>query len=193
MNKTRRGWGFWLLTLWLPWSVLASDLVNIDQHKPLTADKKARVVGDVVTLLVLEDAKAGSSTNLRDISDSSIDVAASRDQHDWRYGLGVGLNQRGDAATQRNGFIKTHITVQITSRDANGLFSVAGMQRLKINGEEQVITVSGKLRSDDISSMNTALSSRLLDASISFTGEGTVSAGQDSGLVSRILRWFGMK
>jgi flagellar L-ring protein precursor FlgH len=176
----------WCSLLW------SADLVNIDQLKPLTADKKARSVGDVVTLLVLEDAKAGSSTNLRDVSDTGIDVVAGRDQQNWQYGLGVGLNQRGDAATQRNGFIKTHITVQIISKDPHGLFEVNGTQRLKINGEEQLITVSGKLRADDISSVNTALSSRLLDATISFTGEGTVSAGQESGLINRILRWFGM-
>lgn len=169
----------------------AKDLVDISNFRPLTADKNAVKVGDIVTLLIYEDAKAGSSANLKDQSEFDVSAGASRDQLSWRYGLGIASANSGDATTQRNGFIKAHITVLVEAVDEYGLFKVSGIQKLKINDEEQVITVSGRLRKDDISATNTAISSRLLDAKISFTGEGTVSEGHDSGVINRLLRWLG--
>ena len=181
-----------LLLIMLCFSCQAKDLVEIDNFQPLTADKNAVRQGDVVTLLVFEDAKAGSSANLQDQSQFDISAGASRDQLNWQYGLGVGSSNAGDAATQRKGFIKAHITVQVVSLDQYGLLEVKGMQKLKINDEEQVITVEGKLRKEDILANNTALSSRLMDAKISFTGEGTVTEGHDSGLFHSLFRWLGL-
>ncbi|GGI67549.1 hypothetical protein GCM10007978_01500 [Shewanella hanedai] len=170
----------------------ATDLVEVDKLRALTADKRAVGVGDVVTLLVFEDAKAGSSANLKEQGEFEMSAGANRDELAWQYGLGAMSSNKGDAATQRNGFIKAYITVVIQHVDPNGLFLVQGTQRLQINGEEQVISVSGKLRKNDIAANNTALSSRLLDASISFTGQGTVSTGHDSNLFSRFFRWLGV-
>ena len=166
--------------------------MNIDKLRPLTADKRALGVGDLVTLLVYEDAKAGSSANLKDQGEFEISAGANRDELDWRYGLGVGSGLKGDAATQRNGFIKARITVLVRQVDEHGLFEVIGRQKIKVNGEEQIITVTGKLRKDDVTANNTAVSSRLLNANISFTGEGTVSEGHDANFVTRFLRWLGV-
>ncbi|MCV2885320.1 flagellar basal body L-ring protein FlgH [Aestuariibacter sp. AA17] len=173
-------------------TTLADDLVNIDDFRPLTADKNAIRVGDIVTLLIFEDARAGSSANLQDSSRFDISAGASRDSLGWNYGLGIGADNDGDAATERKGFIRAYITVQVLHVDQHGLLNVKGSQKLKINDEEQIILVEGKLRHTDIAANNTALSSRLLDAKISFTGEGTVSDGHDSGVINSLLRWLGI-
>jgi flagellar L-ring protein FlgH len=181
-----------LLLLLFCFTCSATDLVEIDNLRALTADKRAVGIGDVVTLLVFEDAKAGSSANLKEQGEFEMSAGARRSDLNWQYGLGGMSSNKGDAATQRNGFIKAHVTVLVQGVDDYGLFVVQGIQKLQINGEEQVISVSGKLRKDDIAANNTALSSRLLDASISFTGQGTVSTGHDSNLFSRLFRWFGI-
>jgi flagellar L-ring protein precursor FlgH len=180
-----------LLVCFLPCVLLADDLVDIDSFKPLTSDVRALVVGDAVTLIIYENAKASSSANKNEQGKFDLSVAANRDNIAWDYGLQTGSGSNGDAVTQRNGYIKAHITLLVTKVNENGLLNVSGEQKLTINGEQQTIIVQGRLRKHDISADNTAISSRLLDADISFTGEGTVSDGYDSNIFQRLYRWLG--
>lgn len=170
---------------------VADDLVDIDNFKPLTSDIRALVVGDVVTLIIYENAKASSSAKQNEQGQFDVKIAANRDNSAWNYGIGTGSGTNGDAGTQRNGYIKAHITLLVNKVDKNGLLNVSGEQTLTINGEQQTITVRGRLRKNDVSADNTAISSRLLDADISFTGEGTVSDGYDANVFQRLYRWLG--
>jgi len=69
---------------------------------------------------------------------------------------------------------------------------VAGQQSLKINGEEQRITLSGVVRRRDIGDDNTVLSSHIADARIRFDGAGFVNDQSKPSWFARffnLLRW----
>ena len=64
--------------------------------------------------------------------------------------------------------------------------------RHTINGEQQRILLSGIVRPEDISPQNTILSTRLADAHITYTGNGSVSNAQDHNYIYKILSFVGL-
>jgi len=69
---------------------------------------------------------------------------------------------------------------------------VSGAQSLKINGEQQLITLSGVVRTRDIAADNTVLSSRIAEARIRFDGRGFVSDQSKPGWLARFFAFLGL-
>jgi flagellar L-ring protein precursor FlgH len=170
----------------------ANSLFNEAKYKPLTADKRAGEIGDTVTILVMESAQAKSSAGNSTESNSGVQVNARSPQGQWPYGVGVAATSGGDAAINRNGFVKAQITAVVQSRDSNGNLEVIGKQEITIDGEVQSMEVQGWIRPNDISANNVVPSFRLFNARIRFEGEGSMSENQKAGFFSRVINWLGL-
>ena len=72
----------------------------------------------------------------------------------------------------------------------NGLLRIEGRQNITVNGEVQEIIVTGLVRSKDIASDNTVLSTYVADAEIIFTGNGSLGDKQMPGLLTRLFNWL---
>lgn len=169
----------------------AASLFQPDAYQPLAADRKARRSGDLITVLVYENASASSIANTSTGRDASvagdIDLPA-RSRH-----AGVGFNNQldGHGRTQREGRVLAQITVKVSQVLANGDLLIAGEQLLEVNNERQQIRVEGRVRPQDVSESNTVLSTRLADARISYAGEGDLSERQRPAWWHKVLTWFG--
>lgn len=171
------------------WSI---NLFNEMLYRPLIADRKATLPGDILTVIVLETSNAQTSADLSSGKEikTALDVGYNRDNHEVEFGLkGKG---KTTAKTGRNGKIKAALTVRIRTILPNGTYLVRGRQRITINGEQQKILLSGIVRPEDISPQNTVLSTRLADAQIVYTGQGSVSNSQDRNYVYKILSFVGL-
>lgn len=173
-------------------SVEATSLFNNADFSALTSDKRARKIGDTVTIIVLENSQAKASAGNSKENEFSISAAANSPNGSWPYGLGVGSDLNGNAAIQRNGYIKAQITAVVQDMDDNGNLLIHGKQNISIDGEIQTIEVTGRVRKSDIFSDNTLISSRLFDANIVFNGKGPVSENQKSGLIYGLFNWLGL-
>ncbi len=182
----------WLLLSVLVLPVFASSLYNEGSFKPLTADKRAGQPGDTVTILVMENAQAKSSAGRAQERESSLSLQGRHNSNNEQLSLGVAGNSAGDAAINRNGFVKAQITAVVQSRDSNGNLEVIGDQQITIDGEIQSIEIRGWIRPTDISANNVVPSFRLFNARIRFTGEGDVSDSQKAGVFSKIFGWLGL-
>ena len=60
----------------------------------------------------------------------------------------------------------------------------------KINDEVEVITLSGVVKINDISSSNSVYSYQIANAKLTYKGKGTSSEGQRPGLLARVLNWL---
>ncbi|MFT4925227.1 MAG: flagellar L-ring protein precursor FlgH [Phenylobacterium sp.] len=175
----------------------ATSLYDQKTFKDLTADKRAKVVGDTVTIIVLENAQATTSAGLAGDSEFAFSGGATINKKGWsydtNYGLGVGAQSDNNAVTKRVGSIRAQISVVVTAVDDNQNLQLQGKQLLTINGESQTIEVTGRARRSDIFSNNTLLSSRLFDADIKFVGQGEVTEGKEDGIFARLFKWLGLK
>lgn len=163
-----------------------------ETYKPLIADRKAFLPGDVLTVIVLETSNAQTSADLS--SSKDIKTALEAGYNKDRYEVDFGLKGKGRAAAQtgRNGKIKASLTVRIKEVFPNSTYLVEGLQTITINGEEQQILLSGIVRPEDISRQNTILSTRLANAHISYAGNGTVSDSQTRNYFYKILSFVGL-
>jgi Flagellar basal body L-ring protein len=156
-------------------------------------DRKARGVGDLVTLIIVERSEASQAARTTTAKDAELTI-----------GPGVGVLQGvipligatgGDSltaggSTTRGSSLTTKMTVRVVEVLPNGIFRIEGRQQIVVNGEEQEIIVSGLVRPQDIAPDNTVLSTYVADAAISFKGAGPLGDKQQPGLLTRLFNWL---
>ena len=79
------------------------------------------------------------------------------------------------------------MTTQVIGRYPNGNYKIRGGKEVMVNNEVQVIYLTGIIRPVDITAANTVDSNKILNARISYTGNGSVSDKQEPGWLMRTL------
>jgi flagellar L-ring protein precursor FlgH len=163
----------------------------------LYTDKKGKKTGDVITVLVMEAAKAGSDTETKTGKQSNIAVGQEKSSgklFKWLPSFGVSGNAdityNGNGATTRNGKLQATVTARITEVLDNGNLLIEGSKLVAINNEEEILEVSGTIRADDINPDNTVYSYKIAEAVIRYSGSGTNSDAEKPGLLTRFFNWI---
>ncbi len=153
------------------------------------ADNKARRVGDIVTVHVIEKTtalnKAATQDQYTNESNLSIDTGGSSATN-MTLGGGTAFNGRG--STGRSDQFSATVSCLVIEVLANGNMRIEGQRRMQLNEEEQYILVKGLIRPDDITYNNTILSSQMADVDVAYTGEGGMDGGREPNWLSRSLR-----
>jgi flagellar L-ring protein precursor FlgH len=170
----------------------AVSLFNDGLYRPFISDKKAYLPGDLLTVIVMETSNAKTSADLSSSKEIKTALEVSYNKRPEEVSFGLRGDGREAAKTARDGKIKAALTVQITTLMPNGSYCIEGHQRIQINGELQTIRLSGVVRQEDISTQNTVLSTRLANAKITYTGDGTVSDSQRHNYIYRLLSMVGL-
>ncbi len=163
------------------------------------ASAKARNVGDIITVRIVESAsaknKADTSTERK--SDMSAGISNffnleskfpttrsdfspfARIEADFTNGFD------GAGETTRSGDLTAIISARVIGLTASGNLVIAGSRGITINNEEQMLNLSGIVRPKDISAENEILSSYISDAKIIYTGIGVLDDRQKPGWLTR--------
>ncbi len=180
-----------------PGSLWSSDRSSI------FADQKAHHVGDIVTVVISETASAskeattttGRTTNMTasiphlfGLENSSF-MTDRNNQIDLSNLVGADFANTfdGSGTTTRKGSLTASLTTQVIQRYPNGNLKIRGGKEVMVNNETQVLYLTGIVRPVDITAANTVLSSKILNARISYTGQGAVSDNQKPGWLMRAL------
>jgi flagellar L-ring protein precursor FlgH len=152
----------------------------------LYGDKKARRVGDIITVLLDESTQGrkSSASNSSKTSETSIsaptiggvgpiDPLSATLQGDRSF------SGRGDA--DQSNSLSGNITVTVSEVLPNGVLRVRGEKWITLNTGSEFIRIQGMLRPDDINLDNTVSSQKLADARISYSGSGAVAASSKQG------------
>lgn len=148
--------------------------------------------GDVITVIIEETANAVQSANTSTSQDSKVSAGPGLGILDFfrSFSLNYSDADNADGQTQRSGALKADITTQIIEIQGNGNLKIAGSKSIKINGEEQIINLTGIIRADDITLDNTVSSTKVAEASIEYEGKGDIAAKQRPGILSRLFNWL---
>lgn len=181
------------VTLWVV-SVTASAGSLWNGGESLFSDRKARRVGDLVTMIIVERAQATQSATTEAGKDGSVQIGpislADVVPVIPPISASGGDSLRSQGSTTRGGSLNARMTAQVVEVLPNGNLVIEGRQTIIVNGEEQVIIVSGKVRPQDIAPDNTVLSTFVADASIAYYGTGPVGDKQQPGLLTRLFNWL---
>ncbi len=168
------------------------SLFDEDSFHSLTSDRRAFHVGDNITVLIIESAKAGASSDARVNQALEASGSLSKTDRSESGSLELGFGRNSTGSTQREGELQASISVDILNIDENGRFNISGEQNITINGEVQSIKLSGWIREQDISSRNTVLSTRISEATIEYDGVGLVGDTDDRGYIYWFLTKVGL-
>ena len=175
-------------------AVPAADLYKAQSFTPLTSDRRALKVGDLVTIVVMENSDASNSTDTTTDKSSGMSIGLSSISSGRQLGgnLNVGDGYGGHGSEQRTGRMVAQLTVSVQEIFPNGDLAVKGAQAIDVHGEKTNLRVSGRLRRADIAQNNSVLSSRLADAKIEYVGDGILTEKSAPGVLSRVWTLLGL-
>jgi flagellar L-ring protein precursor FlgH len=171
----------------------------------LFPDRRARKIGDIVIVRIVEDPEAELNANTKTSRSSSIDAAklkffgymkalaeknprlAQNPGEDDLFSASLGMNFDGKGSSDRDGHLKAYISAVVEKVLFNGNLYVVGKREIKVNNETQYITLSGIIRPEDISTTNEISSTYVADARITYAGIGPVADKQKPGWLGRIV------
>ncbi len=163
-----------------------------NSYEALVSEKKAAHVGDILTVIVQEDASATAASDLQGDRKASLGAGIGSSNvgtHELTASLSNATE--GGGRTERSGRLTAQLSVRVDSVTAAGDLNLSGRQQIVVNGEAQTIALTGTVRVRDVGADNTILSSKIADAQIEFNGEGYMADESRPGWLSRLLARFG--
>jgi flagellar L-ring protein precursor FlgH len=171
----------------------ADSLYKPQTFRALTSDRKAAVVGDLLTIQVFENATATTSADTATRRSASARASLIRSSASPLHAsLDAGGDFDGGGSTQRTNRFLTTVTVAVKEVLPNGDLRVEGQQVLSLNDERQTVNIQGRVRPVDIADGNVVLSTRLGDATITLVGDGDLTERQRRSWWKRATDWFGL-
>lgn len=157
----------------------------------LFEDTRARRVGDLVMVRVVESASGTKNASTSTERDSSLTTGISAffgsPVANRNINVGVSNSYDGTGQTARSGRLTALVAASVVELLPNGNLSIEGSREIQVNDEVQVIHMAGVVRPVDISTDNIVLSSRIADARITYTGEGVLDEKQRPGWFTRLF------
>ncbi len=159
----------------------------------LYGDRRARDVGDLLTINLVESTAATTSATTGISKNSDIEMASPT-----ILGLPVTYNGQellkntakgersfdGKGQSAQSNRLQGSVTVTVIQRLPNGNLVVQGQKQLRLNQGDELVQIQGIVRAADIATDNSIPSSKVADARIAYGGRGAVAQ-------SNAMGWFG--
>ncbi len=178
-------------------SVPLSAQFFIGENTSIFSDVKAHGIGDVLTVYVMESANATRESQMDNSSktDAGASSGISGNLTGFLPVFGASTNiassQAGSEGTKQNDKLTGKISAVITGVRENGLFEIEGQRLLEVNGEKNIMRITGLVRSRDIEDDNVVYSYKIANASIQYSkgDENNQIEKHRPGFAKRITAW----
>lgn len=167
-------------------------LIDLESGASLVTNDKAIAIGDVVTIIIVEQTSADAASTIGANSKSEVSGGPSLGflEPFGSWGLDTENKFTGNGNTTRTGNLQGEISARVAEVMPGGLLRLNGTRSVEINGDRQLIEVTGVCRSRDIAADNTILSTFIADARIAYSGTGALQDAASPGLVTRVVNWL---
>jgi len=164
----------------------------------LLGDLRARNVNDLVTVQVVETITAQGT------ADSSLDKNSKGSASvgnlfglESKYpgwldptslaALGANTSFKGGGNTSRSGSLSAVMTARVADVLPNGNLLLEGVREIEINGDRQIVVLTGVVRPADIGPGNVVTSTAIGQMRIRYFGRGLIKDNLQPGVLVRIL------
>ena len=168
----------------------AESLYSEASFRPLTSDQRAYRIGDVLTVLIVENSSATNTADTTTDNRGGVGVSIATTTREERAAVNVNQDYAGRGRIQRTGRLVAQISVNVVDVLPNGDLQLVGTQMIEVNGEKQNIELMGRVRPGDVTEGNVVLSTRIADARITYVGDGILGEKQRPGVLTRFLNWL---
>ena len=163
-------------------------------------DMKGRTVGDIVTVVIVENASASKEATTKTDRTSTMSAGiTSLLGLERKIGSMTGQDPAdlidatttndfsGGGKTARKEQLTATLTTQVIEVLPNGNLRIEGNKTVTVNNEMQIVKLSGTVRQADVSPSNMVDSKNILNARIAYVGKGVISDKQQQGWLVRGL------
>jgi flagellar L-ring protein precursor FlgH len=172
-------------------------IFNVASARPLFEDRRARFVGDTLTIAIAEKVQASKKSENKTTRSQAVDVTVptiiglpfkgaqgtALSASDTNNFTGSGQN------TSSNDFTGT-ITVTVIEVYPNGNLLVSGEKQIGLKEGEEFVRFSGVVNPNTITSANTVTSTQIADARIEYKANGFIDSAQVMGWLGRFFLTF---
>jgi flagellar L-ring protein precursor FlgH len=163
---------------------------------PLFENAVARNVGDILTVSLVEstDASKSSSTSTKKASKAELPSPTIAGRNVTLNGTNIlsgGMENEssfaGQGESRQSNSLDGAVTVNVVRRLRNGNLLIQGEKLITINQGREYIQLQGIVRSIDILPDNSIPSTKVANATITYSGKGPVANAAAPGLLARFF------
>ncbi|WP_243450516.1 flagellar basal body L-ring protein FlgH [Sandarakinorhabdus glacialis] len=175
-----------------PPTALTGSLYSAASYTGLASDRRARRVGDLLTVRLIERTQARKSATADSARNGTTSITLPTvPPFSWvPEGLTSGgstQNFKGSGSAAQDNQLSGDITVTVARVLPGGILAIAGEKRLTLNRGEEQVQLTGLVRSDDIGADNSVPSTRVADARIRYSGSGQIADQSRQGWLARFF------
>lgn len=164
------------------------------QYRPLFEDHRARLVGDTLTVSIVEKVSATQSSKSTIDKTGTVDASVSAlpgiSAKAFARGTATGSSNNtfeGKGATENTNDFSGTITVIVTGVLPNGHLLIAGEKQIGVNQNVDVLRFAGQVDPRSIQSGNTVQSTQIANVRVEHRGRGAASDANRIGWLSRFF------
>lgn len=169
-------------------------IFQADRYRPLFEDHRARLIGDTLTVQIVEKVNASQKSNSK--IDKNGEVAAnvtalpfiSSNSFGRASATGTSTNTyEGKGSTDTSNDFNGTITATVTDVLANGHLLIAGEKQIGVNHNVNVLRFSGQVDPRSIQPGNIVASAQVANVRIEHRGRGAQAEAQGIGWLARFF------
>jgi len=177
-------------------------IFQADSGYDLYRDRRARRVGDILLVRIVENSSGAKKASTKTERTSSVEGGVTA-----LFGIEKWLSDRnarftpsakslkadltndfeGKGETRRNSTVTATLSARVVDVTPAHNLVIRGFRQVKVNDETQHIILTGIVRPEDIGADNSVLSTQVADARIEYAGTGVISDKQQPGWLARAL------
>ena len=161
----------------------------------LFEDRRARNIGDVITIVLSENTSSSKKADTSIKKDDSVDIGTglvlgevpSLNNLSLETQLEAARQFDGGASSDQSNQLNGTITVMVSEVLPNGLMEVRGEKWMTLNRGDEFIRLRGYVRPEDVQPNNTISSTKVADVRITYSGNGEIAQSNRQGWLSRFF------
>jgi len=147
-------------------------------------------VGDIVTILVDEYTLTSLDKQVDAQDDRSRQLGFGINTPTGNKGYGLSSNNGNNSTTHgldaRTNRLTTEMSARVVAVAPNGIMQLKGAKRVSVEDTKVVLTLTGWVRTQDVSPDNLVQSFRMADAQLDYKADGPLGTPK-SGILGRII------
>jgi flagellar L-ring protein precursor FlgH len=170
------------------------SIYNVANARPLFEDRRARYIGDIITINIAENTAAAKKSETKadraydgSLSTPTISGLPFKTLQGRTFAANSSTTFDGSGQnTSSNNFTGT-LTVTVIDVYPNGNLLVSGEKQIGLKEGEEFIRFSGVVNPNTITASNTVQSTQVADARIEYKANGFIDSAQVMGWLGRFF------
>ena len=166
-------------------------IFNNGAYRPLFEDRRARFIGDILTITIAENTNATKADGGSGSKDGKVTAGISKlfghAVPNAEFGANSSISYAGKTAENASNVFNGSVTATVTEVLANGYLVVAGEKQISFDKSTEYVRFSDVVNPDTITAGNVVTSTKIADARIEYRTSSKVDMAE---IASAFAKFF---